>query len=569
MKQFRKTYLLFCSRFWLWPFFCLLIACSEDGGLPDVPLRPENVDNIRNYIASGKQDSIIAACRPCYEKALLNRDTVGILYSGAVMAQACLFKEKLEQLRPLLDTLERYETLRMPAEVGAILVNVRGLYAIKSGLDYRTALKYYHQGLEYTERTHNVDNRISFLTNIVNIYYLISDRHGLVYAEQARELAGTCPCTPFSLCMVQVAMAQMLSLDARNEEALRYVEQARELALVYNYRSFFASICLIQANIHAEMGQVSQAEELFEEAGRYLPDSEQSVTTWYYLRYGDFRRTTGRMDQAMKLYRAGMINSFRFNSLEFRKELLERMVDVCLQTADFGVRLQSLQEHLDSIPSERNVQEFHDLERRYQRQKYELEIQTERLARARAERRTTRILAVVSVCLVLFVSGIVLLVRRNRMYRILVAQNQNCFRQMAAIDYVQTQISAAAAAGCCDDRDLLLFSQIEALMKTKKIFKENDLSLEKLSEYVGSNRNYVSRAINRYAGQSFHNYVNMYRINEAISIITRSGKGEILLKALSIELGFSSLSVFSKAFVKRTGVAPTIYIKELHKGKSV
>lgn len=551
---------------------CLLAACSEAELRPARDIAPDNVDNIRNYITSGKQDSILAVCRPRYEQALRMGDTTGIRYSGAIMAQAYLFKEETDSLKALLDILGRYEPQAVMPEIEIIIVNVKGLLAIKEGLDYREALKCYHEGLEYARQTGNTNNKITLLTNIVNIYYLMFDRHGLEYAEQAYALSHSLDCTSFSSCMAHVAMAQMLSLDNRNDEALPHMDEAKNVAADCGYRSLLAGICLIRADIHAAMGDRQRAEESFDEAWRNLPNAEHSVTTWFYLKYGIFQQQNGIIDRALELYQAGLMNSYRFNSMEFRKELLERMADIYMGREGYGSRLLDLREHLDSIPAERNMQEFHDLTRRYQQQKYELEIQAERLARADAERRTTRILAVAAVCLVLLISGTVLLVRRNRMYRILVAQHQDCYRQLAARDYVQEQITAAAAGtetGKNENCDLLLFSQIETLMKTKKVFKENDLSLDKLSEYLDSNRNYVSRAINRYAGQSFHNYVNMYRINEAIAVISQAGQDEILLKALSIELGYSSLSVFSKAFAKRTGVAPTIYIRELHKKKSV
>lgn len=93
-----------------------------------------------------------------------------------------------------------------------------------------------------------------------------------------------------------------------------------------------------------------------------------------------------------------------------------------------------------------------------------------------------------------------------------------------------------------------------------------DLTLDKLAEKLQTNRTYLSKAINTYAGMSFSSYVNMYRINEATRIISDPAR-DVLFKKLADDIGFNSVPVFSSVFQKETGLLPSNYRKEVLSGK--
>lgn len=60
-------------------------------------------------------------------------------------------------------------------------------------------------------------------------------------------------------------------------------------------------------------------------------------------------------------------------------------------------------------------------------------------------------------------------------------------------------------------RDAELFARIEYLMQTEGVYRQNDLTIERLAERLDTNRTYISRAINQQAGKAFSSYVNSYR----------------------------------------------------------
>jgi len=85
---------------------------------------------------------------------------------------------------------------------------------------------------------------------------------------------------------------------------------------------------------------------------------------------------------------------------------------------------------------------------------------------------------------------------------------------------------------------------------------ENPPSLEMLAEEVGCSTFYLSRIFAQDTGASIPKFLRMKRIEKAAEII-RTGKMNVTEAAL--EVGYSSLSAFTKAFVEQIGCCPGLY----------
>lgn len=98
-------------------------------------------------------------------------------------------------------------------------------------------------------------------------------------------------------------------------------------------------------------------------------------------------------------------------------------------------------------------------------------------------------------------------------------------------------------------------------MDEEKVYMMKGLTLDKMAEIMGTNRTYLSNAVNKFAKMDFISYVDMYRIKEASKII--SNNGSIPVKQLADAVGYNSISVFYKAFKHETGLTPGQYGKSL------
>ena len=106
-------------------------------------------------------------------------------------------------------------------------------------------------------------------------------------------------------------------------------------------------------------------------------------------------------------------------------------------------------------------------------------------------------------------------------------------------------------------------------MREEKIFKDNTLTKDKVAELLDTNRTYLSRIINEQAQTSFTHYVNRFRIEEAIRLLS-DPSNDTPLKALASDLGFNSISTFYNLFQSSVGMTPAQYrskVKELEKSR--
>ena len=113
-------------------------------------------------------------------------------------------------------------------------------------------------------------------------------------------------------------------------------------------------------------------------------------------------------------------------------------------------------------------------------------------------------------------------------------------------------------------RDAELFARIEYLMQTEGVYRQNDLTIERLAERLDTNRTYISRAINQQAGKTFSSYVNSYRIDEAVRRLS-DVDDDTPLKALAQTLGYNHLQTFYTSFQSAIGMPPSKYREKLLK----
>lgn len=100
-------------------------------------------------------------------------------------------------------------------------------------------------------------------------------------------------------------------------------------------------------------------------------------------------------------------------------------------------------------------------------------------------------------------------------------------------------------------------------MTDEQIYRDPLLTKEKTADMLGTNRTYLSQVINEQTNKNFTQYINEYRIYEAVRILSDPQNTQPL-KALSVELGFNSMTTFYKLFQQQTGMTPAQYRKQVN-----
>ena len=112
------------------------------------------------------------------------------------------------------------------------------------------------------------------------------------------------------------------------------------------------------------------------------------------------------------------------------------------------------------------------------------------------------------------------------------------------------------------ERAEIVLPRLVELMEKEKPYLDPDLTLPMLSHQLKIHPNHLSQIIHERFGQSYNDFVNQYRIEEAKRRMVDSDFKDKTVLEILYETGFYSKSVFNTAFKKVTGMTPSGVQKE-------
>jgi AraC-like DNA-binding protein len=83
-----------------------------------------------------------------------------------------------------------------------------------------------------------------------------------------------------------------------------------------------------------------------------------------------------------------------------------------------------------------------------------------------------------------------------------------------------------------------------------------------MESITGVNSHQISQVINDVFNKNFYEFVNAYRVNEAIRILNNRKYINYTYSAIGFEAGFNSKSAFYNSFKRETGKTPAQYRSE-------
>ncbi|WP_353123717.1 helix-turn-helix domain-containing protein [Dysgonomonas capnocytophagoides] len=206
----------------------------------------------------------------------------------------------------------------------------------------------------------------------------------------------------------------------------------------------------------------------------------------------------------------------------------------------------------------------------------ENEIET-RKAEAETQRKAILIISIVFILSVTALSVIVVLYRRTQAaYRILVRKNQEWANSIEGIEGTfilnpidcknddknkLTPVGIDNPSNNVSKEDLAVMSRIFSVVVGQKLYTSPGFNLEILSEHVGINRKYLSKAINNATGKNFNTYINEYRVKEAIRLLSDPANKLLPVDDIGKQVGFSNRNSFYESFRKMTGISPSQFKK--------
>lgn len=99
--------------------------------------------------------------------------------------------------------------------------------------------------------------------------------------------------------------------------------------------------------------------------------------------------------------------------------------------------------------------------------------------------------------------------------------------------------------------------RLETAMQKERLFLDKEIGLADLADHLGMSGHHLSQIINERFGQSFYDFVNGMRIDEAKRLLRDEAQISQSIASIAFATGFNSLSAFNAAFKRMTGKTPS------------
>ncbi len=249
---------------------------------------------------------------------------------------------------------------------------------------------------------------------------------------------------------------------------------------------------------------------------------------------------------------------------------LYSMFEVCMIVNDYDRAIGYLNKTIEQyriINRTENAENLGDI-----RAQFDYQLQKERIMKLKLENDLAKVknarllflIIAIGVILAAVVCFMVIfrkqLIRQREAYQHLVKKNLELDELNTELAAAENMIQSRSDGMFIRDEDEL-YKKLKILFDQKKIYKNQDLSLQKLAQMLESNTTYISSIINGRFGMSFKTLLNKYRIGEARKLLVTDDFANYSVEGIAHEVGYQSRSTFYQEFRQNTGVTPKDYIE--------
>lgn len=489
----RNTSILFASV--IIAVSALFASCSER---KDTDGRLERLtDEWAVYASNGENQKLIDSARPILYKALEEEDFNTASYAGAYISQAFSMMFRPDSMYFYIDLIKDRSGRIESGFPAMVISNTVGVYNLIYSMNYSEALYYFYDALDNCD---DGRNRAMIMWNIVNTCYLREDTTGIEYAREIHDY-GKATEDDYITYIGALACAYMFYQAGTLNSALVYAEETTTLDA---YNGNINNSDALHGNILAALGKDREAEAYFQRAIIHsYPDYSTLIES--YLSYGQFLAGKGKYDKAINYYRKGLEITEEHSMYFWGHKLYNSMAEAysAIGRDDIAVNyMRTYSEITDSIFNIEKERAFENLRRGYERQKQELEIRKRDITILTQQKKVQMSLFSAATLAIIATALLVLMKRKSDMYKRLV-RNYDSF-------IMSRNKPEAREESQNSERLRLIYEAMETKMREERIFRNSELNIENAAEAIETNRSYLSKAINTFAGTTFNNYVNMF-----------------------------------------------------------
>lgn len=481
-------------------------------------------------------------------------------------------RKQLEQAE-ILSAQTRNDTLMIA------VYNGYGVYEANVHANYTISQRYFFKSLELALKINDQVKQAKIESNLAEIAHIRKDSTGLKYALDSYEWARKNNDRQM-IFVGAYQCANLLHMMGHSARALKYLRVADEVSRQENY-SERCTIYKLYASIFLSEHKYEEAVGYLEKAIREVDKAQASTLPEVYLCYAKVRaaqhlyaESNNLIEKGLAVSREKSITSSMAGFYELAAANYEAMGDY----KNALVIYQRFKSACDTIYNAEKERSVNELRVQYDIDKREREASYQKLLLDREVKKTTILYLSLGFAILMLFVLYYFFYRQNRLFKKIVLQNRDALareeglkkklREQTVPDH--SSIPAKNSPVLNEEKAACLYEQVCELMEEKRMFSDSGLTRERLAELLNTNRTYLSQVINEKAGVGYSQFVNDYRIKEAIRVLSDRQKNDYPLKALCSDLGFSSMTTFYKLFQATVGMTPSTYRKtmlELDAGK--
>ncbi len=410
--------------------------------------------------------------------------------------------------------------------------------------DYSQGIAYLIEALRYAENIRDTSRLMLVKNNLAMAYCFINDSTGLIYAQDVYR-NGVDNNNIYRIFQGAMISANLYWMMRDTANALRYVKEALPYVEMYDQSR---EVYVLYADILRDIGKKDSSVIYYRKAFQEQSGSGIYSKADLYLGYAEFLKEDRRYDDAVSVLMDGLHMMDSVRSPAKKPMMYLSLSGIYEDMGELGTALTYYKQYNEEANRQLNLEierKISSIRREYDKQKHEVEL---------LEWRNKYNLAVMAfVFAVCVFVGLYLLYRSKvKNYRQLLKQHQTILERQ------ETRPAQTAAVPMPQDKMKEMYDRLEKLMYEQELYRQSDLSRDKVAQMLSTNRTYLCSVIKSFTGMTFPYYVNSFRINEAVRILSNP-EDNTPIKAIAGNLGYNNLTTFYRLFEAAKGMPPSKY----------
>lgn len=410
--------------------------------------------------------------------------------------------------------------------------------------DYSQGIAYLIEALRYAENIRDTSRLMLVKNNLAMAYCFINDSTGLIYAQDVYR-NGVDNNNIYRIFQGAMISANLYWMMRDTANAQRYVKEALPYVEMYDQSR---EIYVLYADILRDIGKKDSSVIYYRKAFQEQSGSGIYSKADLYLGYAEFLKEDRMYDDAVSVLMDGLHMMDSVRSPAKKPMMYLSLSGIYEDMGDPGTALIYYKQYNEEANRQLNLEierKISSIRREYDKQKHEVEL---------LEWRNKYNLAVMAFVFAVCVFVGLYMLYRNKVknYRQLLKQHQTILERQ------ETRPAQTAAVPMPQDKMKEMYDRLEKLMYEQELYRQSDLSRDKVAQMLSTNRTYLCSVIKSFTGMTFPYYVNSFRINEAVRILSNP-EDNTPIKAIAGNLGYNNLTTFYRLFEAAKGMPPSKY----------